>query len=796
MTSSLKPDIGQEWHGRAIVTFAGARDTHAVTIRRDGQDAPNPHSSAGQPYDTLALRDIFTMEPGAASKMEGLACIPSIYAEHDARAHKVQQEHGAFVALAADIDTGNASLDTVRGVVEGVVKDAAWLVYSSAHACPGDMRWRVIIPTHRYLPFEVWNDAQNALFRILERFGLECDRALERAGQPVYLPNVPDHHEKTGEMLRDESGKPRFFARATSGLDKPALDIAAGIFAEEIALIKREREADERERARLRAEAEQRRTNRAHSDGGSIIDEFNLNNSVADLLQLYGYEQCPRNGDDWRSPMQTSGSYATRVIGDKWVSLSASDAASGVGQSCRAGCYGDAYDLFLHFEHQGDQKSAFRQLYAERRATAPTPPPPPVQTDDPGWTEPPEGPDPEQEPEIVPDFIDEPESETDPLGFDITEWSSDRFQGSAPPIEWLCQNTIPQGVPALFAALGGIGKSFIALDLALEIAAEITSGSSRRILGGEVVARGSVVVLSAEDSKDSIHRRLEKIDPGGRREAAQGRVFVVPLPEVGGPMPLVSGDRGEMRRTDKFDALLNQLRRIPDLRLVIIDPLQAFVTADITKDPAAGQFMWSSFAQICAETGASVIACHHMRKEGMSKIDSSDAAREAIRGSTALIDGARATYALWGAGEDDSRRICQELGVEHQPKRVINGAVVKSNDEHDWEVHTYLRAESGLLEDCSEGVRELKNATGRLTAAQEGEVFEEIARRWEQGNPFSASANARARFLPNWLRQEFGIGKKAASDHLDEWMIGGKLASEMCDKHRNLIGLKVAKWPN
>jgi hypothetical protein len=110
---------------------------------------------------------------------------------------------------------------------------------------------------------------------------------------------------------------------------------------------------------------------------------------------------------------------------------------------------------------------------------------------------------------------------------------------------------------------------------------------------------------------------MQRIDTGDRRERANGKLFVVPLPEVGGPMPLISGGGGEFVKTNKFEALLAQLQAIPDLKLIVVDPLQAFVTADITKDPAAGQFMWSSFAQLCAKTGATVIACHHMRKEGL-----------------------------------------------------------------------------------------------------------------------------------------------------------------------------------
>lgn len=797
MASEPIPTLGQAWASRAVVTFHGQHDTHVPeVVTKDGEIIANPNPGAGKPYGTLTLGEIFTMEPGAEPKSSGRAFIPSTYHEYDARAHKVQRDHGLFVTLAADIDKGNHPLKQVQSIVSGICRDAAWLIYASAHACPGDMRWRVIIPLATPLAFDEWNDAQNALFNVLDRFGLECDRALQRAAQPVYLPNVPASHAKTGEPLRDDDGKPRFYERATSGTAAPAIDLSRGPISSDIALIKQQREAEERDRQRLRAEAEKRRAERPVDASASVIGDFNGSNTIATLLQLYGYEQCPRNGDDWRSPMQTGESYATRIMGDTWVSLSGSDAGAGLGAKHPSGCYGDAYDLFLHFEHGGDHKAAFRQLYAERRAAQPYSAPPAPQEGDPGWTDLPEGPIEAEEVLVEPVGDIEVEPGSDALGFDIMAWTMDRYEGDAPPITWLCENTIPQGVPALFAAMGGIGKSFIALDLALEIAAGVMRPSTRKVLGGTVLAQGSVVVLSAEDNKDSIHRRIDRIDAGGRRQAGQGRAFVIPLPEVGGPMPLITGDRGEFKRTEKFDALVRQLKRITDLKLVIIDPLQAFVTADITKDPAAGQFMWSAFAQICAETGATVIACHHMRKEGMTKIDSADGAREAIRGSTALIDGARATYALWPTGEETAQRICQELGVEHQPKRIISGAVVKSNDEHDWEVHTYVRAASGLLEEATAQARSVQATGGRLTPDQIERAFKEVDDRWQSGNPFSAAANAVERYLPNYLQRQFNVSKKVAKDHFQEWMIGGFLMTELRNSNRNLMGLKVLKWPN
>src|SRR5690606_28836803 len=100
----------------------------------------------------------------------------------------------------------------------------------------------------------------------------------------------------------------------------------------------------------------------------------------------------------------------------------------------------------------------------------------------------------------------------------------------------------------------------------------------------------------------------------------------------------------------------------------------AFVLADVTSDPAAGQFMWSCLAEICAATGATVMVLHHMRKDGLNDIQDGDDAREAIRGSTALVDGARLSYALWRAPETDAKSICSQLNVTWDKRKVVQGA--------------------------------------------------------------------------------------------------------------------------
>jgi hypothetical protein len=365
------------WPDRRVVLFDGQHDTRIKT---------------GEDYRTLSLADIFGMAPFSRDKQSSPAIIPSVYADFDAREHARQRSVGQFVALCGDVDTGDHGLDTIRQPVEALADGSAWLIYSSAHARDGDMRWRIIVPLEDPLPFADWHDAQCAFFDIMEATGIAMDRAMARAAQPVYLPNVPAVHAKSGTPLRGASGAPIYYQSASTSMTAPGITITAGALADGIRAIRQRRADDDRARENIRRQAEKRRANRPHTDGASIIDDFNAGTSVATMLAQIGYEQSPRSTDDWRSTLQTGDTFATKIINGKWVSLSGTDAAAGIGETCDAGCYGDAYDLYVHFEHGGNHKAAFRQLHFERagpnvvraRFSAE---PPPAADGDPGYLE-------------------------------------------------------------------------------------------------------------------------------------------------------------------------------------------------------------------------------------------------------------------------------------------------------------------------------------------------------------------------------------------------------------------------
>lgn len=314
---------------------------------------------------------------------------------------------------------------------------------------------------------------------------------------------------------------------------------------------------------------------------------------------------------------------------------------------------------------------------------------------------------------------------------DLEQWCVSRFIGQPPPVEWLVKGSLPRGVPALIAAAGDIGKSYLVLDLGCRIAFGQSGRDSAPIFGGEVAADGTVVILTAEDSQKAIHKRIAGLDPVGARLKAKGRMIVVPLADAGGPLAIVRQRRDGLEVTDDFKRLRDRIERIPDLALVAFDPLQAFVHAPINDSPEAGQFLCTELGSLASATNATVVVTHHMGK--VKPIKTRDEARDAIRGTSALVDGMRAVYALWPEAEESrAKAVCRMCGTPHGFRKVVNGAIVKANDEANLHISTYVRNDSGLLVDRSVRIGAAANDETLRSA-----LIDAVAQAAEAGQPFT-----------------------------------------------------------
>jgi hypothetical protein len=310
----------------------------------DGQG--DTHKYSGAKYETVSLRDVFAMvaTPDSKPKDKALALMASNYCEPDGRTHEVQREQGQFVLLRVDIDKGSTSLgELLEALAAFAGAGVALVIYSTSSASPTVRKWRGIIALHGPIGYPQWYRLQRALHLHLTKHGIQFDGSMERAGQYMVAPNKTSdfylHHIVEGVGLDANSAG---VVLALAELD--AADALVEVAAKE---------------ARRRAvERKSQRIGTGTNDG--LIEAHNASNPVADGFAKYGFDS--RNGVDWHHPqLQTSGSYSWRDFGDYWVCASASAGDHGIGAVSANGFgFGDAFDLFVHFEHGGNVEAAIK----------------------------------------------------------------------------------------------------------------------------------------------------------------------------------------------------------------------------------------------------------------------------------------------------------------------------------------------------------------------------------------------------------------------------------------------------
>lgn len=321
-------------------------------------------------------------------------------------------------------------------------------------------------------------------------------------------------------------------------------------------------------------------------------------------------------------------------------------------------------------------------------------------------------------------------------GLQLSDWTALRYQGKAPEQHFLIDGSFPMGVVSILAAMGDTGKGMLTLKLALEVACG--NRLMQEVLGGRVCQQGTAVVFTAEDDHAEVHRRMERLDPANHRLKNPDKLLIIPLPNVGGPFPVVKDTADGPATTPEFTRIARQLQAIDDLKLVVFDPLASFIHADVNADPAVGSYLTGLLANLASETGAAVMVVHHMRKPpGQKPIDSAEQARDAIRGSSALVDGVRMAYALWPAEELAVQQVCTTLNLIPEARSFYQGAVVKSNGPADRTLRTFKRNSVGLLEDLTPRLSGAKQPDHSLLADLAGAVRTAAAR----GHPFTHTGN-------------------------------------------------------
>ena len=635
---------------------------------------------SGGTYDGLDLRAIADMvdQPQAREKAEASFVIPSTYREHDGRSHDAQRANGEYHMLAIDVDEGSPSLDTLQASVNKFTKDAASLIYSSSGASEANKKWRVLIPLAEPVSGEQYADMQLALFDLMKSDGITCDPSLARTGQPIYLPNVP-----AGK--RGDDGKPLFYESAKhrgSGY----MRIEGSMVEANAAFRKKNEEIAERraalERERRQAEREAKRS----ADDVDPVQEFNDRHTIADLFAKYGYNQLGAS-KSYASPMQTSGSHATKDFGTHWVSLSGSDAAAGIGQSKTGDitmAWGDAFDLYCYFEHQADMTAAVRTYAAELR-------PSPFEEVNQQIPEPQEAtlddfeyiPDPEPQNEA-----NEPESKpTEPAKGQWPTPVAQFVEADLPKRRWIYGNQYIRGFVTVTASAGGVGKTSLAIVEALAIV------TGRELLGEPIKERTSVWIINLEDDGGEMRLRI----------AAAMRYYNISHADIStGEHRLYMDAEDTIQITlamETREGLVENTQLLAHLRekiierkvgLVMMDPFVSTHAINENSNPHV-QAVVAMMRKLTRECGCGLDVVHHLRKGSPNE----DATIDSVRGAGALIGAARAARVINKISKEDAI----ELGVpENKALGLFRVDAGKNNLSKPVETSIYRRLVSVQLD--------------------------------------------------------------------------------------------------
>lgn len=573
------------WRERRVVHLKNGRESRKGTRRR---------------YNTITLGEVFAAvdRPTAFAKDSATAILASSYASPDAREFAVQRERGSFEILVADIDKGNVPLERLEAAVSTALgPGAASAIYSTSSATNDNNKWRVLAPLADPVTYDIWSQSQQAFFNILRYHDIEPDKAMERSGQLIYLPNVPPEN-------RREDGEPIHYKfSVTQGLP---VDLSREPLGGAIQRLAEAVEAAEAKRAAARGVRLLKNALRPAMSVLSPIERFNAENPLEDVLVKYGYEQKHAGSCDWRSPFQTSSSFATRVEvepdGRYWTSLSGSDAEAGLGAPTASGHrFGDAFDLFVHFEHAGDRSAA---LAAISEAVPPT-----------GG-----------------EIVAHPYRPRDPA--------------TIPPRRWIIDRLLLGGAVTVLTAPGGSGKTTFTSALALSIA------TGKPILGMPVSSSGNVWIWNLEDDLDELARSLSAAQQLHCIDNSEidDKLYLNSAMDGSGLCTATEARDGIALLEPVFDKISAEIKA-KGVTILIVDPFVSSHAVEENSNTKIDKIV-KAWARVARATGCAIVLVHHTSKAGAGEVSSASA-----RGASALTSAARGVLVINKMAADAARAV-------------------------------------------------------------------------------------------------------------------------------------------
>jgi hypothetical protein len=222
---------------------------------------------------------------------------------------------------------------------------------------------------------------------------------------------------------------------------------------------------------------------------------------------------------------------------------------------------------------------------------------------------------------------------------DLGEWDAGDDPGPIPPRQWLLGNQFCAGFISSIVAAGGAGKT------ALRLLQFISLAIGRPLCGQHVFRRCRVLLISLEDNRAELDRRIKAILDyfNISRDELKGWLFCA--------SPKLAKIAEMKNKTRVVGPLEHQIRAAIERRKPYLVSLDPFIKTHGLEENDSGDmdFVCDLLARIAVEFNVAVDSPHHVHK---GQIVPGDA--DSGRGSSGIRDAGRLVYTLAPMSEDEA----------------------------------------------------------------------------------------------------------------------------------------------
>ena len=206
-------------------------------------------------------------------------------------------------------------------------------------------------------------------------------------------------------------------------------------------------------------------------------------------------------------------------------------------------------------------------------------------------------------------------------------------------VSWLWINRIAEGKLTMISGDPCLGKSTFTMD----IAARVSSGEPWADSPAIHREPGGVVILSAEDDlADTIKPRLQAAGANMKRIVSLKAVRRTCDGAVNETMFSLATDMPQLREA---------VRQVDDCRLVIIDPISAYLGNTDSHKDAQVRGLLAPLSELASDMGVAIISVAHLNKSNGNK------AIYRTGGSIAFVAAVRSAYVVIKDPKDPERRL-------------------------------------------------------------------------------------------------------------------------------------------